>query len=376
MRVKNCFVLKTFLFLLFVATCFFVVYKPVFADDIKKITVGFTQEETELNGHGSSAINKYASEYFDEMSKYTGHEYSYKIGTCEENIRKLENGEIDILCCCNEQVISNPKLALSDYYYEWHRMSVIVPDNNKPLSYKDFENFDIVSVGILDDGLYQPYIDAACSKLGLTIKYKKYKTKSEILSDLNSGKIDCGIVSFIKDDTETKTLSSINTHKNCFVINAENRELLDEINNAMEQIQAANAGFTSELLNKYYPQSINAFEGFTKEEIEFIKTKPKLKISYNFSNKNNSKSVMMGGTEVIEGILKLISETSGVEFDLVNSRNNPNIGQDIKIGNYSAMSTFCSRFDAHARFKDIFDVTDSYINVPVVIVGTEKLNNH
>lgn len=365
---------KIFIFLIIIIIVAFQQTKFSFADN-KKVTIGFTQEETELNKSGIQIINQYTFDYLNEISKYTGYEYNYQLGTIEENIKKLENGEIDILCCCNNKIENNSNFTLTTYFFEWHNINIVIKDDGKPLTYKDYINLDGATVGVLQDAGYINYTDKFFKNLQVNVTYKSYKTKNDILLDLKNGNIDCGVVSFNKIDSETKTIASINTHKNSFIINSKNKKILDELNFAMEQIQSKDAGFASELLKKCYPQSQKILDGFTKKELDFITTNPKIKIAFNYTNKDYYKINDNDTEEVVNSIIDNLSNISGIQIELVDEKNNKDVITKAEQGEISAISLYSDLIDKSGEIKKYFDITKPYIKAPLVIVGTEKLNS-
>ena len=373
MKKLNC-NFKIFVFLIIIIIIAFQHTKLSFADN-KKLIIGFTQEETELNKEGIQIINQYTFDYLNEISKYTGYEYNYQIGTLEENIKKLENGEIDILCCCNNKIADNLNFTLTSYFFEWHNINIVIKDDGKPLTYKDYLNLNGVTVGILENEEYIPYTDKFFKNLQANVTYKSYKTKNDILRDLKNGNIDCGVVNFNRLDSETKTIASINTHKNSFIINSKNKNLLNEINFAMEQIQSKDAGFASELLKKSYPKSQIVFDGFTKQELDFIAKNPKIKIAFNYTKKEYYKINDVDTQAIVSSIIKNISNISGIQVELVDTKNNRNVITELEQGEYSAINAYSDIIDKSGKLKNHFNITQPYIKAPLVIVGTEKLNS-
>lgn len=364
--------LKIFVFIIIITIIAFQHTKLSFADN-KKITVGFTQEETDLNKAGLPIINQYTFDYLNEISKYTGYEYIYELGTIDENLKKLKNGEIDILCCCNNKVENNPDFSLTSYFFEWHNINIVINDDEKSLTYKDYTNVNGATVGILEKAEYIPYIDEFFNNLKANVNYKTFQTKNDILQELQNGNIDCGVVSFNKLDSETKTLASINTHKNSFVVNSKNNKLLNEINSAMEQIQSKDAGFASQLLKKSYPKSQKIFNGFTKEELDFIATNPEIKIAFNYTNKEYYNIDDEDTEIVVRSILNNISNISGIKLELVDAKNNTDVKSQMEQGEFTAINAYSDIVDKNGYLKNLFNITQPYIKAPLVIVGTEKL---
>ena len=71
---------------------------PCEAAEHRNLTVGYIDYHGFIDEDIDGTYLGYGVDYLNEIAEYTGYTYSYEYGSWAENLEKLKNHEIDLIC--------------------------------------------------------------------------------------------------------------------------------------------------------------------------------------------------------------------------------------------------------------------------------------
>lgn len=282
------------------------------------ITIGYIDYKGFINCDENGNFSGYGVDYLNEISKYTGWKYKYVYGTWSELMKKVASGEIDFLCHAQYS-----EERAKNYDYSKHSIGIetavlYVLDNNPLYYYNDFESFSNIKIGVMK-GSYQNEELAAFAKNKFTYTQTEYSSETEAFAALEHGEVEAVAMGSLACRDHLRVVCNFGADPFYFITGKNNQEKLTQLNGALDQIKASNYSFESELYEKYYGNSdVESQVHFTREEQAFIDKKQVITVGnlpnrYPISSYNKKTGVLSG---INESIMSMISEKSGLKFDL------------------------------------------------------------
>ena len=223
----------------------------------------------------------YAYEYQLKLSAYNGWTYEYVTGSWPELLRKLENGEIDLMSDISyteerAEKILYPTLPMGteDYY-------IFKAPGNEGILSSDLTTLNGKKVGVnrnsLQAALYTEWAkENHISSEVLLIEY----TEEETLRKMESGELDAYVtVDAFLDPSRAVPVVKVGSSDFYFAVAKNRPDLLQDLNYAMSMIQDENRYYNQEMYEKFLrPAGANAF--LTSAETEWLKGHGKIRVGY------------------------------------------------------------------------------------------------
>ena len=239
------------------------VYGADEASGEKVIRIGFFEfpgyHEIDENGVRSG----FGYEVLQELQPYTHWKYEY-IGYKEgwpQMLDMLENEEIDLI----SSTIKTPqKLKLFDFSKHPLGMSgtiMTVKPGQTKFKPGDYKNWHDLRVGMLNNNDSKNDIFHEFSKEKV-FYYEPtyYDSVTELQEALQKGEVDAIVTGSLRQRKNEEVFEEIGVHPFFFAVKKGNRELLDEVDNAMDRLLADKPDILKELFRKYYDvQKIHAY---------------------------------------------------------------------------------------------------------------------
>lgn len=259
----------------------------------------------------------YGYEYLQEIAQYGGWEYEFIDAPWEECLEMLDKGEIDLLTCA----------AYSDSRakkYEYSKSSIgncfivmsVRSDNNK-YYYCDFESFNGMTVGLLKSSNINKIFDEYCRKNNFSVNKKYFADSSQLKDALVNGEIDAIVNTSMRSFADEKVIARFDLGYSYAISQKGNKELINKFDDAVMQIQMINPQYMSELYEKYYINNYKEDISFTREEAEFIKENPVIKV---VATPNRCPlSYFENGTYkgIVSDIMNIIQDDIGITFEYI-----------------------------------------------------------
>lgn len=247
----------------------------------KIVRVGYYEDKGNFQTGYSDEERKsgYAYEFYQEISKCTGWTYEYEYGSFAEIYEKLLNGEVDIMAG-----ISKLKGRMSDMLFPDSAMGggayyIFVPSDNTKISADDLTTLNGMRIGVRSNSYMQEMLKEFLEKNNLDCEIVIYETLDERTQAIKKGELD-GVVTMENDGMEgVKPIQYIGASEFYFAVSKERPDLLEELNEAQEEIFVSSPYFISRLQDKYFDKNRDS-QKLTKKEENWLKAHKNLKVGY------------------------------------------------------------------------------------------------
>ncbi len=249
-------------------------------EDSGLIKVGYYENEIFQEGASEGAVRKgYAYEYYNKISEYTGWEYDYVYGSFSDLYQMLLDGEIDLMAGlaytpAREGIIGYPRRAMGSETYNLVKHASDDSINTSPstLEGKKIAVLDSAMVGVLGEFLEEHSVEAVvCS----------YPAYDDVLSTFDQKKVDAYVAesdgSYDREDAELLYAFGSNDYYLC--VNIKRPELLQQLDEAQNQLMIEEPNYLNSLKLKYYPSSIIS-RSFSDSEKEWLSSNNSLSVGY------------------------------------------------------------------------------------------------
>ena len=220
-------------------------------------------EEGNLTGYGIEVLQM-ISQYSHLNFDYVGYDKSWN-----DMLDMLENGEIDMVSSARKTPDREAKFAFS---YPIGRNSTILSvlaDNTKYHS-GEYATYDGMRVGLLAGSSQNDKLAEFAEEKQFSYDTKEYEDSQQLAEALKDGSIDAILTSNLRKSENERTLDTLETENFYVIVRKEDKELLKEINYAIEQMDINEGDWENSLFFKYYRQVYSSELVFTEREKAYI----------------------------------------------------------------------------------------------------------
>ncbi len=228
-------------------------------------------QELDINGDPGG----YAYEYLQNLLLYTNWDPEY-IGydkSWKEIQTMLEKGEIDVAFSALMKDSLQSRFDFSKYGVATISSTLLVRDDEADkYTAGDYESYNGMRIGVVRGSPQVASLMAFAAEKGFSYTPVQYQSFIQLEEALRSGvEIEAAAVNGMNGVEGTFALELFDPQYYYAIVKKGNSELLAELDYAMEQVSAYQAGFVSSLYDKYFGKSEeNGRVFFTSEELEFI----------------------------------------------------------------------------------------------------------
>ncbi|HUH44028.1 MAG TPA: EAL domain-containing protein [Treponemataceae bacterium] len=322
--------------------------------------ISFHGETNKLEGH--------TVEYFAELSKFTGWSYEFVPLEWEEGLKRLKDGSIDFFGPMQKTPSREKDYLFSNRELGFEH-SLLYAKKDSPLLFQDFESFQGIRIASFPTNAFNEGLEDFARKNNFS--YDFVLTESDTgIKELQEGKFDALLYSNLVEIPNTTIIAKVETLPYYFATAKKNSDLIEQLNEAMADLDFNKPYFTAELTKKYFNDpSINNI-AFSKNELNFIKDHPVLRVVHNPNLKPveffNSKTKKHEGISI--SILKELSSILGITFESIESKSYAESIQMIQDGKVDLITGYAENAK---NYSDI-QLSDTYYEIPVVLLKKQK----
>lgn len=220
-------------------------------------------EEGNLTGYGIEFLNL-VSKYSHLNFQYAGYDNSWN-----DMQTMLENGDIDIVTSARKTPEREEKFAFS---LPIGRNSTIlsIQMNNNKLRSGDYKSYEGMRVGVLTGSSQNQTLALFAEEKNFSYEIKEYENADKLARALKHGKVDAILSSNLRKTENEKTLDVLETQNFYAIVRKEDKELLEEINYAIEQMNINEGDWKNTVFYEYYGPISSSSLTFTKREQTYI----------------------------------------------------------------------------------------------------------
>ncbi|WP_283674660.1 response regulator [Butyricicoccus sp. Marseille-Q5471] len=350
---------------------------PAFAaEDKKLIRVGYMGYEDFISLNQDGVLAGYGVEYFNEIAKYADVRYEYIQGTWADNLKKLENHEIDLVCTAKLTRERLEKFSFSKNSFGNVQGVLYTRPDNAEIYYEDYAAFDGKKFAFLDQSLNINLVTAYAKTHGFTFEPVFYESDLAMEAALLGGEVDVVVTEHMTKHDNLKLVGNFDSQP-FYLMSYQDNDFMTQIDAAMCTIFTEDPYFRADLFTKYYGKhSAIKDPHFTRTETEYIaqllenrkKTTGKASLKVAVFSDSNPVSYLDENGELCGirvDLLNEISRISGIPLELVSLEEQDGTygyeyfrdnGFDLMIVDDNAINrAYGDRKEAGMRFTQAFD---------------------
>lgn len=308
---------KLFILLITILSVAYFCALPVQAKE--PLRVGYIDYEGFISPNEvSGECEGYGVDYFQKITEMTGLEFTYVCDTWDNCLKKLKEGELDIVCPaaktqnreCVYDFVETP-IGIEE------TMLYTLLDNNE-IYYEDYEAMKHCRIGVLSGGIHKERMEEYAEAHHFTFQEFVYETEALQKEALRRGEIDMFSSGSFSRHDDMKIVAKFNPEPFYIILNKEDYKLTKQIDEAIKEIKVTYPDFETKLYQTHYGNRVNYEQPLlTREEAEYIQKKEPIQIGlfqnyYPFTAQIDGK---MDG--ICEEFIKEIGKKSGLVFEMV-----------------------------------------------------------
>ena len=325
---------------------------------------GFFEEDSLGNYTG------YAADYMETIAEYTGWNIQYiKADSWEENFMNFTEGKVDIVIPCQITPERLNSYEFSSYPMGTEYGSILTLSDNNDLVFEDFEAFNHMRTGIVPTLVFYQDFTGYEAENHFQTELHYYKDTPSLINALENHEVDAIVGNLMIKNDNMKLLSLFGADSYYIMLHRQDTQLLQELNEAINNIMNSNPGFQISLENKYF-KSLSQIP-ISKQEQDFINDLDMITVGYIDDYAPVSYTDDKGNPAGITiDILDDVSARSGIHFHYV-----PLSKKDISYEYLQAQGiNLLSNMEYNSLNKDLHGVllTYPYLSAKKVFVMKSK----
>ncbi|WP_040197130.1 ATP-binding protein [Candidatus Soleaferrea massiliensis] len=233
---------------------------------------GFTM--TDENGKRYGLV----VDYLYEIAKYTGWSYEFIDTDANDMTGEFIAGKYDLMGGTYYSETFEKYFAYPDYSCGNTKAVLLARQDNEDIKGYDLRDLNGKTIGVVaraTDNVRR--LEEYLSVNGLDYTLKPYTSEevaaNQINLDLETGKIDLKLGNATDDTGEFRAVAYFDAQPHYLVAQPDNKELLDQLNWAMERILLSDPHFSEEVYNRYFDDTGVENLLLTEEEKAYIEQK-------------------------------------------------------------------------------------------------------
>ena len=220
-------------------------------------------EDGGYTGYGIEFLNL-VSQYSHLNFSYTGYDRSWG-----DMLTMLDNGEIDIVTSARKTPDREAKYAFSLPIGRNSTILSIQAGNTNRVP-GDYATYDGITVGVVSGSSQNESLAEFAKEKGFSYQAIEYEDAGLMAEDLKNGTVEAILSSNLRRTENEKTLDTIETAYFYAIARKEDKELVEEINYAIDQMDINEGDWSNVLYYKYYGNSVPKKLSFTEREQAYI----------------------------------------------------------------------------------------------------------
>lgn len=283
------------------------------------VRVGYVSTDGFIDKDKMGIMRGYGVAYLNQIASYTGWDYEYVYETRDKALKRLEKGEIDLLC--NVQITDERREVLDFAEFSIGRENSILYtlSDNTDIAFQDYKAMDGKKIALVESAYEGAGLQSHAEKKGFSYEVLKYQTVEDVLEALESGEAQMALLGTLDSRPGFKIVDRYAPTPYYIATRKDNTEVLNLLNEALENINAITPYFSYELYGEYqHADRYSSVPLFTREEIDYLSEERTVKVAcgdgyYPLVYADRTTGEPAG---IIPDILQEISKRSGIEFQL------------------------------------------------------------
>lgn len=351
--------------------------RPVSAAQTEIVRVGFFALDGYHMQDQYGDRSGYGYEYLQYMGKYSNFVYEYKgyDKSWEEMQDMLERGQIDMLTSAQKTKERMKKFDFSDRPIGTSKTLLTVKAGNTKYMNGDLRKLNGMRVGMLKKNSKNDSFRTYAKEQGISYRTVIFNSSKEMLKALQSGKdIDAVVTSSLRKIKNEWVVASFDPSPYYVMVKKGNHKLLNQVNDAISQIELYKPNLQTELYNRYYSAENGDDVSYTAEERsyinQFVRKKKTLKILLNPDRKPFSYYEDGKIKGVLTEILAEIMERTGIPYEIIPTKTRAEYERKLLQG--GTQVCFDNRYDLNKAEREGYELTEPYLESTISRITNKK----
>ena len=284
-------------------------------DSKETIRIGYIDYGGFIDLDENGEYTGYGVELLDKIAEYTGWKYEYVYDTWDNVLKKLESGEIDMICQAQKTPEREERFLLSKYWAGTEACVLYARMDDDRYYYNDYEAFNGIRVAGLKESFQNDDLKEYAQKNDFSFELKEYMTTEECFQALEEGAVDAVVQGSLVGMDDYKIICRFGAQPFYLMAGKQKQKVMEDADYALGEITADYPTFLSELYQKYYGDTSAMGLAFTREEIEYIRAQKQVNIAFinnrpPFSMENDDGEI----EGIIVDLVSRIRESSGLNL--------------------------------------------------------------
>ena len=288
----------------------------VFGQETKGQTVriGYLGYDGFIQENEDGSYNGYGAEYLEEIANYTKWNYEFVYGTMEEHLEAIRNGKIDFLMQIQKTPEREAEFLYSESIIGVETNVLYVANDEERYYYNDYQGFNGIRVACVENTYQQMEFENLAERKGFSYTLLPQKHPNACFEALEQGLVDAVAIGSLSLQEEYKIICRYGVAGFYAITRPENKILMEQLNDAMAQINSVRPDYQDELKDKYYGEERTKVV-YTREEAEYIAQGNEITVAFIPNRKPYSYLNEDGEIDgIIVDIVKSIEQKSGLKF--------------------------------------------------------------
>ncbi len=203
-------------------------------------------ENGERSGYGYEMMQN-ISKYLQCTFSYVG--YDKSASECEEMLR---NGEVDIYTAAKKTPEREKEFVFSTHPAITSYTCMNVKVGNDTIVPGDYSTYNGIRIGLLSRHTYNGSFLEFVKEKGFDCEIIYYETPTELTNALVNDEVDALVNSYIRIPEDEKTVENFGETPYYIMARKENKDLIDQLDYAMDCMNVEMPNWRTELYNQYY----------------------------------------------------------------------------------------------------------------------------
>lgn len=207
-------------------------------------------------------------DYLNKISEYTNYSFVYvDCKTWENALNMLSNHEIDLLGTMQRSLEREQKYAICEKSYGISVAEIVALADSEYI-YEDYEAIDKATIGVVEDYVRISELLQLFEEKNISPDIVEYKDQKELMRALEAGSVDMIAACAHTVEQEYNIVEKYAHSSLYFASWKGNNQLIDDIDEALIQINLYESDFDDRVIEKFFPVIVNS--PFTKTELDCI----------------------------------------------------------------------------------------------------------
>ncbi|MDO4477917.1 MAG: transporter substrate-binding domain-containing protein [Lachnospiraceae bacterium] len=221
--------------------------------ETKIVRVGYVNAENYEEGGPGEYKRGFGYEYFQKIASITGWKYEYVYGSFAECYEMLENGEIDLFGNVSVKPERIGKVLFSDYPQGKDTYWLYAGAHRQDLLTKDMTKLNGTRIGVTRGSFQETLLNDWIEERELTdIEVVGCDGFNDMMTRLDNAELDAIAAPDLSTNYGYKIITMLGTSDYYFAVSKDRTDILEELNEALYEIQTAEPEYNSLLANRYY----------------------------------------------------------------------------------------------------------------------------